>query len=1015
MRRVMVCDFRVAGVWLVWLCCQVPVVFAEEDTEFFERRVRPILVQRCESCHSSAKGKTHGGLALDSQAGWKQGGDSGTAIVPGKIDDSLLIQVIRYPEDGVQMPPEEAGGKLPAAEIQVLVEWVRRGAPDPRVAKALRGGLTEQQLRDWWSFQPLHKVTVPRLDPSVSTGNEIDHFLAASRSAAGLTASPRADRRTLIRRVTYDLTGLPPTPQEVAAFVADESPTAYAHLIERLLTSPHYGERWGRHWLDLVRYADTAGENSDHPIPDAWRYRNWVINALNADLPYDVFVREQIAGDLIHKNDTAEEYAAGIVATGFLAIARRFDHDSDMHMHLTYEDTIDTVGRSFLGLSIACARCHDHKYDPISAADYYALYGILSSTRFAFPGCEAKQQPRDMVPLLTPAEWAQTIEPYEQKLAALDLGLKQLDERQAQATSALKSAALNSPQLLAAGEVSEGGSQFLAGTAEGALDPVTVKQGQWLQLTIDPNGNYGADSTLIEWELREVGGAERVWNITHDLLDHFLDSNPRADRYGNAATWALLDGRGGPSLLPETLSNHSGKVGLDIWRNGDNPAIFVNSTDQPITVWTTLPPRTLFVHPAPDGPVAVAWISPFEGQVRITGRVADAHTGGPNGVKWRCEQFAGDHSATLARLSEFNTQRKQLMTQRAELVAQAPAKVTAYAVTEGTIANARVHLRGDPEKLGDEVPRRWLELFGAPQVPAESGSGRLALAHWLTDPHNPLVSRVMVNRLWQHHFGKGLVATPNDFGTRGQAPTHPELLDWLAAKFIESGWSMKAMHRQMLLSAAYQQGAGDPETPTHAQALTVDPNNHLYWRFDRRRLTAEELRDSVLQASQQLDLTPGQAHAIPPTNTWSYTQHVPFAGVAETNQRSVYLMIVRNRRHPFLGLFDGADPNTTTPQRQVTTVPTQSLYFLNDAFFHGQAEAVARRLLAQPDESARLSELFQIVLQRDPTAAERASVLGFLSNYQQAIADTPAAEQPLLIWSACARLLLSSNEFLYLD
>ncbi len=434
---------------------------AEDDMEFFEKRVRPILVDRCVSCHSAAKGKTKGNLALDTREGWRKGGDSGTPIVPGKPEESLLVRALQHEGDGPQMPPDEAGGKLPESQIAALTEWVRRGAFDPRVAEARRGGKTEQELREWWSFQPLQTVP-PRVGSGARAQTEIDRYIQADLAVAGLGLSPPADRRTLIRRVTYDLIGLPPAPAEVAAFLADESPGAYELLVDRLLQSSHYGERWGRHWLDLVRYADTAGENSDHPIPDAWRYRNWVIDAFNRDLPYDLFVREQVAGDLLHANDPAGRYAAGIVSTGFLAIARRFEHDSDKHMHLTFEDTIDTLGKTFLGLSIACARCHDHKYDPISAKDYYALYGILNSTRFAFPGCEAKQQPRDLVPLLPVAEWAKTVEPYDRQLAAFDAQLKQATDAQATLASEFRAAAAASVQTLARGEIADGGSASFA-------------------------------------------------------------------------------------------------------------------------------------------------------------------------------------------------------------------------------------------------------------------------------------------------------------------------------------------------------------------------------------------------------------------------------------------------------------------------------------------------------------------------------------------------------------------------
>ena len=999
---------------LLGLCWSTPVL-ADDDVEFFEKRVRPILIDRCEKCHSAAKGKTKGNLALDTRDGWRKGGDSGSPIVPGKPEESLFIRVLQHEGDGPQMPPEDAGGKLPDSQIALLTEWVRRGAFDPRVAESRRGGKTEQEILAWWSFQPLQPVTLPAVDKTRLVRNEIDRFIQASLETEGLSQSPEADRRTLIRRATYDLTGLPPSPEEVDAFLADDSPGAYESLVDRLMQSPHYGERWGRHWLDLVRYADTAGENTDHPIPDAWRYRNWVIDAFNRDLPYDQFVREQVAGDLLHAHDSAAEYAGGVISTGFLAIARRFDHDIDKHMHLTFEDTIDTLGKTFLGLSIACARCHDHKYDPISAKDYYAIYGILNSTRFAFPGCEAKQQPRDLMPLLTPADWARTVEPYDRQLAAIDEKLKQLAERQAVQAVEFKTAAAASAQTLARGEIADGGAQAFEAAPGQLLGSVDVRIGQMIQLTIDPQKNYGADTTLIEWEIAETGGAERRWNLAQDVTGDFLAANPHPDQSGNAAVWLFLDGRGGPSLLPELIRDHTGKSGLHIWRNGDNPAVFVNSTSDPIAVWTTLPPKSVFVHPAPDGPVALAWVSPIAGKIRISGRIVDAHPGGPDGVGWRIDLVDGEHSAAVARLAEISTQRTQQMLQRVELVAHAPPRETAYAVTEGPVANARLHLRGDPEKLGDEVPRRWLELFGGQPVPSDAGSGRLQLAQWLTDPANPLTARVFVNRIWQQHFGKGLVQSPNDFGTRGQHPTHPQLLDWLAARFIESGWSTKSMHRRIMLSAAYRQSAGDPAIESFTKAMAVDPGNNLHWRFDRRRLSAEELRDSLLVASRQLDTNPGGPHPIPQSSGWTFSQHVPFTGVAETDKRSVYLMTLRNRRHPFMGLFDGADPNATTPQRQVTTVPTQSLYFLNDPFFHGQTEKVARRVLTQPDAGSRLDGLFRIVFQRSPAASEREAAAAFLANYAAALTETPEPDRPLAAWSAYARILLSSNEFLYLD
>lgn len=986
---------------------------APADERFFESFIRPLLTEHCLKCHSATTGKTQGGLALDTKSGWQKGGDSGPAILPGDPDGSLLIRAVQYHDDGPQMPPADAGGKLSKKDIESLTQWVREGAFDPRTDMARRGGLTEAEIRNWWSFQPLKARVVPEIS---GEHNEIDRFILEKLTSAGLRLAPEADRRTLIRRVTYDLTGLPPTADEVDAFLADQSSTAWETLVERLLQSPRYGEHWGRHWLDVVRYADTAGENTDHPIPDAWRYRNWVISAFNNDLPYDQFVRDQIAGDLLHAGGSVEDYAAGVTGTGFLAIARRFDHDSDKFMHLTFEDAIDTTGQVFLGLSIACARCHDHKFDPISSKDYYALYGILNSTRFAFPGCEAKQQPRDLIPLLPPDAWEKVVQPFDQQMSTLDAELKALQEQQTLVAVQFRDTATASSQLLAQGTVPEGGQVPLSDADGQPLRPVTVTSGQMLQLIIDPDENYGADTTQLELQITEVAGQQRSWQLTDDVITDFPAGNPHRDRYGNPATWLFLDTRGGPALLSDSITDLSGTAGLHVWRNGENPSVFVNSTERTLNLWTPLPPRSLFVHPAQDGAVAVAWISPLDGQVEIRGRVIDAHPGGPNGVRWRLEQHTSNLSLPAQQLAEFSQQRQPLIAQRMTLQAQAPAREMAYAVTEGTPANVRMHLRGDPEKPGEEVPRRWLDILGGQPVPPDAGSGRRQLADWLTDPENPLVTRVIVNRIWQKHFGKGLVSTPNDFGTRGQLPTHPELLDWLALRFQETGWSVKALHRLILHSATWRQASSLPDQSATVGSLNVDPGNQLYWRFDRRRLSAEELRDSLLLASGELDPQPGGPHPIPPSSTWTFSQHVPFSGVPETNKRSVYLLTLRNRRHPFLGLFDGADPNATTPIRQVTTVPTQSLYFMNDEFFHGRSEALARQLLLQtPDEQTRLNRLFRILLQRSPTPSERQTLSGFLDEYQLAVQDVPAAEQPAAVWAAAARLLMSSNEFLYPD
>jgi len=866
-----------------------------------------------------------------------------------------------------------------------------------------------------WAFQPVRKPNVK----AYAGVSPVDTLL-------GVTELPTADARTLIRRMTYDLTGLPPTPDEADAFArsyAEDRRAAVSALIDRLLASPGYGEKWGRKWLDVARYADTAGENTDRPLPYAWRYRNYVIAAFNRDTPYDQFLREQIAGDLLAATDP-ERYAELIQATGYLAIARRFGHEIDKDMHLTYEDVIDTVGKSVLGLTLGCARCHNHKYDPITVQDYYGLYGIFASTKFAYPGCEATQKTRDMMSLWSPGELALKRKPFEEELAALDETIKKLRDAQADALKALRGMVTNSSSVLAKGQFDDGGAQPFSTNSTSLV--LSVKTGEMLQLTIDPRANYGADTTLIEFNLEEVDGAGGRWNLAADVTGDFLSGNPHADQYGNATTWCFLDARKGLQLLPDTVRDHQGKKGLHIWRNGENPAAFVNSTDQPIKVWTTLPPRSFFVHPAPDGPVAVAWLSPLSGTVRITGRVADAHAGGGDGVAWKLEHFAADLGAGMAEMAVFARRLREPIQRRAELMAREPKVPVAYAVKEGKVGDAPLQKRGEPDQPGDIVPRKNIRLLGDETISDPKTSGRLDLARWLTDPKNPLTARVMANRIWQGHFGRGIVATPSDFGTRGAAPTHPELLDWLAATFVEQGWSVKAMHRLIMSSAVYQQpsviseSVNSKSAPKSAGPKWLKTDSPItdslitdYFRFARRRLEAEEIRDTLLALAGELDREPGEAHPFPAENT-NFTQHNPFKAVYESRKRSVYLMTQRIQRHPFLALFDGPDTNASTAERGSSTVPTQALYFMNDPFFHSCAAAFAKRLLAQP-EASRVTAAHRLCFQREPSAAEQARAAEFLAAYLAELKDTPKHERDLAAWSAYARTLLASNELLYVD
>jgi hypothetical protein len=815
-----------------------------------------------------------------------------------------------------------------------------------------------------------------------------DQMLDARLAAAGLTSNPEASKRTLIRRATYDLTGLPPTPDEVDAFLKDESPEAFSRLINRLLASDQYGVQWGRHWLDVVRYADTAGENTDRPLVHAWRYRNFVFDAFNRDTPFDEFVRLQIAGDLLKKDAESRARAEGVVATGYLAIARRFGHDIDKDTHLMQEDVIDNLGKNFLGLTIACARCHDHKFDPISARDYYALYGIFDSTKFAFPGCEAKGQPRDMVSLLSQAETDALLAPWKAKVEARTQEEKRRQEIASQFH--LQQTVKDASRSLAKAIVGEGASSPIVAEDH---SPVRVKMraGEALQLAIGPNGGHGADSTLVEWSMAllapDSGKETRRWN-TADLVKTLTQGNPQTQ---DEAVWCFLDGAEGGGFLATKKQNLEGRPELSAWAAGDLPSVFVNAGAKPVQVWTSLPSGGFFVHPGPDRPVAIAWVAPVDGEFQVTGRVADAHPANLDGVSFTLTHIAEpNYGKGLTTLGELNA---------TPLPDPGPAPIipSAYAVVEAMPHNVKLHERGDPEKLGPEVPRGFPEILGGQVI--TQGSGRTELAQWLTN--HPLLARVMVNRIWQQHFGAGLVRTPNDFGSRGELPTHPELLDWLAAQFKACGYSVKSMHRLIMNARAWRR-----DSTLSAELKEKDPDNRLLARYHRRRLSAEELRDGLLAVSSQLDLTPSEAHPFPPEATWTFTQHTPFNANYEINRRSAFLMVQRQRQHPFLALFDGADPNASTPQRQVTTAPTQALFFLNDPFFHQQAAALAQLAQKEPEEEARIKSLYRRVYQRPPTELEIDRALDMLRE------EEGSAEEK---HQSLARILLASNEFLYVD
>lgn len=887
---------------------------------------------------------------------------------------------------------------------------------------SVRGGPITDEERAFWSFQAVTDPQPPRIE-GAQIKNDIDRFVIGRLREAVLKPMALADRRVLIRRATFDLTGLPPTPDEIQAFLDDDSPEAFRKVVDRLLESTAYGERWGRHWLDVVRYADTAGETGDYPTPLSYKYRNWVIDALNADKPYDQFVREQIAGDILATQTpdlSSKQYKEMMTATGFIAISRRFGFDPENYHHLTIQDTIDTVGQAFLGLSIGCARCHDHKYDPVNTDDYYAWYGIFESTRYSFPGSEQKKKPYDLFPVGAPET------DHVVALAKIDAEIKRLESEKKPLVGTWRNY-IEQRRLKSKAKDRDGNVGLQSwytdskpyqvplvaiNTSDQTLKvPGTVLPGK---LVVHPQNKEGVG---IAWR-SPIAGRVRVSGSLQDVHDECGDSVAWfIDHLGGAGLKPVANG-----AIPRKGSQRIEPREIDI-KAGDFLQLAVmpkpsHGCDLTQVEWTIeevggkkrwkvvddVIGDFLKSNPLPDrlGNPAV-W---FFYQV-------DVDRGEPFAPVSPAELAKSDPAEVERRLAQNEKRLAELRSQREQIKPSGPEEFVYAAIEKDEPKNARIQIRGERRTFGEEVPRKNLEILGNDPLPSGAGSGRLQLADWLTRDSNPLMARVMVNRIWQHHFGRGLVATENDFGTRGLGPTHPQLLDWLASRFKESGYSVKAMHRLIMASAAYQRSSD-----FDARALEIDPEAKLLWRFNRRRLSAEEIRDAMLLVSGDLDSTMGGEHPFPPVEKWGFTQHAPYYGVYPTKRRSVYLMQQRLKRHPFLALFDGADPNVSTARREVTTVPTQALHMMNNEFVHQRAAGLARRILSGAnDDTSRTRFAWNLAFGRSPTPEELSEVSAFLKQYAEAMGEGDRSKDSveLKVWSALARTILTRNEFLFVD
>jgi hypothetical protein len=1078
-----------------------------EAIAFFEREVRPLLVSRCYECHGP-ESKGEGGLKLDSRAAALRGGASGPAVVPGSPDDSLLIDAIRY-GDVFQMPPQS---KLPEDEIAIITKWVRQGAAWPGDEALVRAAdesdeLTEEE-KSFWAFLPPREPAVPAVHQADWPNSPLDHFILSRLEEQGLSPAAAADRRTLIRRATFDLTGLPPTPEEVAAFVTDEAPDAFARVVDRLLASPHYGERWGRHWLDVARYADSNGMDENLAFGSAFRYRDYVVAAFNQDKPFDRFVLEQLAGDLLSEEGGVEDLQR-IVATGFLSLGPKMLAEDDpvkMEMDIV-DEQVDTVGRAFLGLTLGCARCHDHKFDPISTEDYYALAGIFKSTKtmenFSVVAVWNER------PLATREQRAR-IDELNARIAAMQ---GEIDSRVGQGNESLLAAARpRAAEYLVSAvcqeQLTDPARSLMTGPAGGQtpgtilIEAESFSRGNALIQTTGYGEGIGViynagtlpnvaeyDVTLptaatYQLEIRYAAADARPvqLSINGDVVKADAAGHITGSWYPDTQAWAvegvfpLAAGvnvirleRAEPfphfdklALVPRELPAcvefaSSGALNpgfLAQWRQQ-----FVRDRDAPGSIFYawTLWERALasgqqfIVDPASSPAAAVLLADPRPANIaELLARYRDLFARADGAWHALKQSPAGGQATTLSdpALEPFRAalydphgplaipempeayypadlaaEIATLREERNTLESQRPQVDSAMAVDERQPTDLKVHIRGNHLTLGKSpIPRGFPRIIAGSAPPSidSQHSGRRQLAEWLTRADHPLTARVMINRVWRGHFGKGLVRSLDNFGRLGERPTHPELLDWLALRFIADGWSLKDLHRRIMMSSTYQMGGG-----ANPRAALIDPENRLHWRHERRRMEAEVVRDAILSVSGRLDKQMGGS--LLKSKTREYVAGT--ASVNSTNydtfRRSVYLPVVRSALYDVFQAFDFADPSALNGDRDTTTVAPQALFMMNSRLILDETRALAESILtdsaperASEDDAARVQALYQRCYARAADEGELARALAFIEKYQRATAEGGTLDvvaRRVRAWQALCRVLLAANEFIYIE
>ena len=1114
------------------------------DDAFFEAKVRPLLISKCLECHGAEKPKA--GLRLDSREALLTGGESGPAAIIGKPDESLLVDVISY-RNTVQMPPKS---KLPDAEIAILTDWVRRGlpwpnskptGPTPVMANTATTDFSDDQ-KAFWAFQPVRQESPPPVKNEVLIRSPIDRFILAELEANGLMISHEVDRRALIRRVTLDLTGLPPTPEEVTEFVTDSAADALERLVDRLLASPRYGERWARHWLDVARYADSNGLDENLAYGNAFRYRDYVVKSMREDKPYDRFLLEQIAGDLLLPADanhlpepaTDAESFDGLIATGFLCLgAKMLAEDDPVKMQMDIiDEQVDTISRAVMGLTMGCARCHDHKFDPLSTEDYYGLAGIFKSTQ-------------TMDNFTVVARW------HERPLASPEQ-LRHRDELQQQATAkkqAIEKLRADTSETILTEARQHAGDYLLAATREyqlaeqlrGAkprgnmpdlqkiprailIEAEDYSRGNVLKdretygIGIGVLVNRGEAPNFTEYdfdveqagrfqvELRYAAAASRPVKV---FVNGVLYKSDAAEKVTGSwtpetQTWfvegfvSIKAGRNLIRLEQPQFFPHIDKLLLTPIEGNEEVAVEPNQRVQdlnPANAYQLLPSLTkqwkkvLEASNSDPKSILTAWhqyvknksltIDPAVPDNGVAQLLGDQQPTSLKDLAKRYDQLCSAALTASTQLKAADEAQKakslpdpvlesarvllsdpkgpfaipadieasfstdvitQLKTDREELArreALIPKFPETMAVSDSKPENLKIHLRGSHLTLGREVPRKLPRILTQaesqratdtqPNIPMSfepaAGSGRLQLAQWLTRPEHPLTSRVMANRIWQWHFGQGLVRSPDNFGRLGERPSHPQLLDWLASEFSARSetsskspraWSLKSLHRLLLGSTTYRQN-----TEFNSIAALADPENRLLWRFHRQRMDVEVLRDSLLQLSGQLDETP--AGSLLPTANRSYVTSTANVNPAvyNSNRRSIYLPVVRSAIYEVFTAFDFADPSTLAGQRDQTTVAPQALFMMNSGFVLDQVRSLAGQLLSRQnlDASARIRAIYQMAYGREPSEAEVSRAIGYLDR-MIALMNQPGhstSDSELRAWTSLCRVVLSANEFLYVE